>query len=151
MLEEAVDSTGLTKRYGKGVLAVDNLDLHVRRGEVYGFLGPNGAGKTTTLKMLLGLIKPTAGQATVMGRPPGDERGLARVGALVESPAFYPYLSGRDNLRVVAYNCGLPAHRVEAALQEVDLLARHEAAAWRRRGVGEGARSPDPRRADQRP
>ena len=124
MIHDAVHTSGLSKRYGNGVLAVDGLDLRVRRGEVYGFLGPNGAGKTTTLKMLLGLIRPTSGQALVMDRPPGDAKGLARVGALVESPAFYPYLSGRDNLRVIAHSCGLPGSRVEAALQEVDLGGR---------------------------
>jgi ABC-2 type transport system ATP-binding protein len=121
---DAVQTTALSKRYGNGVLAVDRLELRVRRGEVYGFLGPNGAGKTTTLKMLLGLIRPTSGQATVMGLPPGDPAGLARVGALVESPSFYPYLSGRDNLRVVAHSCGLSKARVEAALEEVDLGGR---------------------------
>ena len=123
-MTDAVETSALSKRYGNSVLAVDRLELRVRRGEVYGFLGPNGAGKTTTLKMLLGLIRPTAGQVTVMGRPPGDRDGLARVGALVESPSFYPYLSGRDNLRVVAHSCGLPQTRVEAALEEVDLGGR---------------------------
>ena len=123
-MTDAVQTTALSKRYGNGVLAVDRLELRVRRGEVYGFLGPNGAGKTTTLKMLLGLIRPTSGQAAVMGLPPGDPAGLARVGALVESPSFYPYLSGRDNLRVVAHSCGLPKARVEAALEEVDLRGR---------------------------
>ncbi|MDQ3856037.1 MAG: ATP-binding cassette domain-containing protein, partial [Chloroflexota bacterium] len=71
------------------MLAVQQLDLNVRRGEVYGFLGPNGAGKTTTLRMLLGLIQPTSGTATVLGQSPGSPAGLAKVGALVESPAFY--------------------------------------------------------------
>src|SRR5438105_13362613 len=74
--------------------------------------------------MLWGLIRPTSGGATVMGRRPGDPQGLARIGALVEAPAFYPYLSGRDNLRVVADCCGVPHARVEAALEEVDLLSR---------------------------
>ncbi|MFN2494515.1 MAG: ATP-binding cassette domain-containing protein, partial [Pseudonocardiaceae bacterium] len=97
----------LTKRYRGGVVAVDGVDLAVHRGEVYGFLGPNGAGKTTTLRMLLGLIRPTAGTATVLGHPPGDPRGLARIGAMVETPAFYPYLSGRDNLRVLARYAGV--------------------------------------------
>jgi ABC-2 type transport system ATP-binding protein len=119
-----VEAHGLTKRYGTGTLAVDRLDLEVRHGEVYGFLGPNGAGKTTTLRMLVGLIRPTSGSATVAGAAPGTPDGLARVGCLVESPAFYPYLSGRDNLRVIARFCGLPARRVDGALEEVDLLAR---------------------------
>ncbi|MGH3926275.1 MAG: ATP-binding cassette domain-containing protein, partial [Pseudonocardiaceae bacterium] len=96
-----VDTRELTKRYRGGIVAVDRVNLTVRRGEVYGFLGPNGAGKTTTLRMLLGLIGPSGGTAAVFGYPPGDPRGLARIGAMVETPAFYPYLSGRDNLRVL--------------------------------------------------
>jgi ABC-2 type transport system ATP-binding protein len=119
-----VETHGLTKRYGTGILAVDGLDLEVRHGEVYGFLGPNGAGKTTTLRMLVGLIRPTSGTARVVDSTPGSPNGLARIGSLVESPAFYPYLSGRDNLRVMARFCRLPDARVEAVLDEVDLLAR---------------------------
>jgi ABC-type multidrug transport system ATPase subunit len=122
---DAVVSThGLTKRYGTGILAVDNLNLVVRRGEVYGFLGPNGAGKTTTLRMLLGLIKPTSGTATVVGAQPGSPASLARVGAIVEAPAFYPYLSGYDNLHVLAIYCGVPENRVAVALDEVELTPR---------------------------
>src|SRR5919198_1434556 len=100
----AVTTDKLTKRYGDH-LAVDSVSLTVRRGEVYGFLGPNGAGKTTTLRMILGLIRPTGGTATVLGKPPGAAN--SRVGALVEGPGFYPYLSGRDNLRVLARYRGL--------------------------------------------
>ena len=85
-----VEAHNLTKRYGSGLLAVDAINLTVRRGEVYGFLGPNGAGKTTTLRMLLGLIRPTAGTARVLGVAPGSPEGLARVGALIEGPGFYP-------------------------------------------------------------
>lgn len=115
-----VQSRGLTKRYGDR-LAVDGLDMNIRRGEVYGFLGPNGAGKTTTLRMLVGLIKPTSGTATVVGTRAGDGQGLARIGALIESPAFYPYMSGRDNLRVMARYSGVPDSRVEEVLEEVEL------------------------------
>ena len=86
--ELVVETQGLTKRYGSGILAVDRLDLVVRKSEVYGFLGPNGAGKTTTLRMLMGLIAPTGGAAMVAGHPPGAPDGLARIGALVENPAF---------------------------------------------------------------
>src|SRR6185312_10577371 len=111
-----VETRGLTKHYGNGISAVDRLDMVVRRGEVYGFLGPNGAGKTTTLRMLLGLIRPTAGSAVVSGAEPGTPASLARVGAIVEAPAFYPYLSGRNNLRVLAIYCGVPEARVAAAL-----------------------------------
>ena len=119
-----VETRGLTKRYGRRITAVDNLDLSVRRGEVYGFLGPNGAGKTTTLRMLLGLIRPSSGTARVLGKKPGDPEGLSRVGALVESPAFYPYLSGKDNLRVMARYSGVPYWRVDEALITVELQGR---------------------------
>jgi ABC-2 type transport system ATP-binding protein len=120
MTQHVVVTNGLTKRYGDR-LAVDGVSLTVRRGEVYGFLGPNGAGKTTTLRMLLGLVRPTGGEATVLGRPPGAPGALARIGALVEGPSFYPYLSGRDNLRVLARYAGLGDVAVEAALERVDL------------------------------
>jgi len=119
-----VETRGLSKRYGNTVLAVDQLDLNVHRGEVYGFLGPNGAGKTTTLRMLLGLIRPTAGSATVAGHAPGDPAGLARIGAIIETPAFYPYLSGWDNLKVVADYAGVPDSRLGDALEQVELTPR---------------------------
>ncbi len=120
----AVETHGLTKRYSTGVLAVDDLDLRVRTGEVYGFLGPNGAGKTTTLRLLSGLIHPTSGSAIVAGAVPGSPASLARMGAMVETPAFYPYLSGRDNLRVVARYAGVPKSRIEPVLKLVDLTDR---------------------------
>jgi ABC-2 type transport system ATP-binding protein len=87
-IDRVVETRGLTKHYGNGIVAVDGLDLNVNRGEVYGFLGPNGAGKTTTLRMLLGLIRPTAGTATVAGERPGTPASLIKVGAIVESTAF---------------------------------------------------------------
>src|SRR2546428_906786 len=120
----AVETRGLTKRYSTGVLAVADLTLRVRTGEVYGFLGPNGAGKTTTLRMLSGLLRPTSGTATVAGGVPGSPGSLERMGAMVETPAFYPYLSGRDNLRVVARYAGVPRSRIEPVLQQVDLTDR---------------------------
>jgi ABC-type multidrug transport system ATPase subunit len=119
-----IETRALGKRYGERVVAVDNLTMRVRRGEVYGFLGPNGAGKTTTLRMLLGLVRPTSGSALVLGAPPGSPESLARVGALIESPTFYPFLSGRDNLRVLARYSGTPETRIEAVLEEVELAAR---------------------------
>ena len=119
-----IETRALSKRYGDSIVAVDELDLGVRRGEVYGFLGPNGAGKTTTLRMLLGLVRPTSGQAVVLGAAPGAADGLARIGAMVEAPAFYPYLSGRDNLRVLARHAGVRENRVEAVLDEVGLTDR---------------------------
>jgi ABC-type multidrug transport system ATPase subunit len=120
----AVETRALVKRYGERVVAVDRLDLRVRRGEVYGFLGPNGAGKTTTLRMLVGLIRPTAGRVHVLGAAPGSSSALARTGALIEAPGFYPYLSGRDNLRVLARHANVPESRIDTALDEVGLSGR---------------------------
>jgi ABC-type multidrug transport system ATPase subunit len=122
-MEFVIETTALTKRYGP-IVAVDGLDLRVRRGEVYGFLGPNGAGKTTTLRMLLGLVRPTSGRATVLGEPPGSPNGLARLGAMVEAPGFYPFLSGRDNLRVLAGHAGVAPARIAAVLAEAGLTSR---------------------------
>jgi ABC-type multidrug transport system ATPase subunit len=119
-----VETDSLGKRYGNAIVAVDRLDLRVRRGEVYGFLGPNGAGKTTTLRMLVGLIRPTSGRAHVLGAAPGSERALARTGALIEAPGFYPSLTGRDNLRVLARHAGVPEARIAGALEEVGLADR---------------------------
>jgi ABC-type multidrug transport system ATPase subunit len=118
-----IETHDLTKRYGN-LVAVDELTLRVRRGEVYGFLGPNGAGKTTTLRMLLGLVRPSSGRASVLGAAPGNPSGLARTGAMIESAALYPFLSGRDNLRVLARHAGAPEERIEPALAEVDLSDR---------------------------
>ena len=119
-----IETRKLGKRYGGRIVAVDRLSLRVRRGEVYGFLGPNGAGKTTTLRMLLGLVRPTSGSALVLGAPPGSPESLVRVGALIEAPSFYPFLSGRDNLRVLARYSAAPEARIDAVLDEVDLAAR---------------------------
>ncbi|MGW4941955.1 ABC transporter ATP-binding protein [Actinoplanes sp. NPDC004185] len=115
-----VEARRLTKRYGT-LTAVDSLDLRVEAGEVYGFLGPNGAGKTTTLRMLLGLIRPSSGEVRLFGRAPGRLDG---VGALIEGPGFYPYLSGRDNLRVMARHAGVGPGRVAAVLDQVELTGR---------------------------
>jgi len=118
-----VSTQRLTKTFGPRT-AVDAVDLTVRRGEVYGFLGPNGAGKTTTLRMLLGLVRPSSGRATVHGLPPGDPVAVARTGSLVEGPGFYPYLSGRENLRVLARYRGLGDREVDRVLERVDLTER---------------------------
>jgi len=119
----ALRTTGLTKRYGNRTV-VDGVSISVSRGEVYGFLGPNGAGKTTTLRMVVGLVKPSAGTAEVLGRRPGDPQGLARIGAMVESPALYPYLSGHDNLAVLARHAGVERARIGAVLEQVGLADR---------------------------
>jgi ABC-type multidrug transport system ATPase subunit len=123
---------GLTKRF-RSQLAVDAVDLIVPTGAVYGFLGPNGSGKTTTIRMLLGLIRPTAGTVNLLGvsmaggTRPADTSVLRRVGALVEGPAFHPYLSGRANLRRLEAadpyaDARTSAARVDAALDRVGLL-----------------------------
>jgi len=122
-----VETEGLTKRYGSrraGRIVVDDVSMTVRRGEVYGFLGPNGAGKTTTLRMMLGLIRPTSGTARVLGRAAGRADVSGRVGALIEGPGFFPYLSGRDNLRVMARYQGLADRAADRALERVDLADR---------------------------
>ncbi|MFE3514716.1 ABC transporter ATP-binding protein [Streptomyces sp. NPDC059166] len=125
-----IETRGLTKRYRGGQLAVDGLDLDVPAGSVYGFLGPNGSGKTTTIRMLLGLIEPTAGTARVLGQPmPAASRTvLPRVGALIEGPALYGFLTGRGNL--VRFDSADPTAdprtrraRVESALERVGLAA----------------------------
>ena len=118
-----IRTRGLTKRYG-GIMAVNGLDMEVGRGEVYGFVGPNGAGKTTTLRMLLGLVRPTTGECQVLGERPGAPKALARIGAMVEAPAFYPYLSGWDNLHVLAQNAGVADSRIRPSLEQVGLLGR---------------------------
>jgi ABC-type multidrug transport system ATPase subunit len=97
-----IRTRALTKRYGE-LRAVDGVDLEVRAGDVYGFLGANGSGKTTTVRMLLGLVLPTSGEAEVLGMPmpSGRRTVLPRIGSLVESPAAYPHLSGRANLALL--------------------------------------------------
>ncbi|HYO32039.1 MAG TPA: ATP-binding cassette domain-containing protein [Nocardioidaceae bacterium] len=122
-MSAVVVTRNLTKAYGDTAV-VDRVSLSVHRGEVYGFLGPNGAGKTTTLRMLLGLIRPTSGDATVLGRRPGDPAALARVGSMIEGPAFYPYLSGHDNLAVMGRYAGVGTRTVQASLEAVDLASR---------------------------
>jgi ABC-2 type transport system ATP-binding protein len=119
-----VEVRGLSKRFPSGTLALDHLDLEIKRGEVYGLLGPNGAGKTTTIRMLLGLIRPTSGTATVAGASPGSARSLARIGSMVDALAFYGNLSGRDNLCYCARLCRLPDRRVDEVLDEVGLAER---------------------------
>ena len=110
-----IETTSLTKRYGK-IVAVDDLSLEVPRGHVFGLLGPNGSGKTTTMSMLLGLVRPTAGSFSLFGAPTQHESALHRVGAIIETPAFYPYLSGRQNL---AYFQGILGGGTSAELDDL--------------------------------
>jgi ABC-2 type transport system ATP-binding protein len=122
----ALTTRGLHKRYGSRV-ALAGLDLSVPSGVVYGFLGPNGAGKTTTMRLLTGLIHPDAGTIELLGRPfgRGDRKRLFEVGALIESPSFYPYLSGRENLRALAATgAPTPKGRIEEMLELVGLRDR---------------------------
>jgi ABC-2 type transport system ATP-binding protein len=121
---EAVRVEALTKTY-RSRPAVDQLSFAVPTASVCGFIGPNGAGKTTTLRILLGLVRPSAGTASVLGQPVAHpERYLSRVGALIEGPAFYPTLSGRRNLHVLARLGGIASKRVDAVLEQVDLSGR---------------------------
>jgi ABC-2 type transport system ATP-binding protein len=126
----AVATSGLTKRFAGGQVAVADLALAVPHGAVYGFLGPNGSGKTTTIRMLLGLVAPTSGTAHLLGHPVPGERAavLPRVGALVEGPAFHPYLTGAANLRRAdaadrTVDPRTSAARIGAALERVGLGA----------------------------
>jgi ABC-2 type transport system ATP-binding protein len=113
-----ISTHGLVKRFSD-VDAVAGIDLRVPAGGVYGFLGPNGAGKTTTIRILLGLLRPTRGGASLFGEPVAPGRPvLDRVGALVERPAFYPYLSATDNLRLLGLSRGIADSRLRAAVPE---------------------------------
>src|SRR5436853_1040626 len=120
-----IEIRGLTKRYGE-ITAVDEVDLTVEQGDVFGYLGPNGAGKTTSLRMMLGLIRPTAGTVRLFGRDPWQSvRALDGVAGFVEAPTFYPYLSGRRNLELLAAFDGNGARaRIEEALERVELSER---------------------------
>jgi ABC-2 type transport system ATP-binding protein len=120
----AVTTAGLTKRYGHRAV-VDAIDLKLPRGVISGFVGPNGAGKTTTLRMLLGLIRPSAGTGEVLGHPITDPASyLSRVGALIESPAFYPTISGRRNLEILASLGRSDRRKVDTLLAQVGLADR---------------------------
>jgi ABC-2 type transport system ATP-binding protein len=124
--ERPVEARGLVKRYG-AITAIDRVDLTVDQGDVYGFLGPNGAGKTTTLRILLGLIRPDEGQARLFGRDPQRElpAALDGVAGFVETPYFYPYLSGRKNLELLAaFDRDGGRDRIDELLRLVDLQRR---------------------------
>lgn len=126
--EVVLSTQHLSKRYGKR-LVVDDLNLAIHRGEIFGFLGPNGAGKTTTIRMALGLITPTSGNVAILGQDVRLHRAhiLPRVGALIETPALYLYMSGRDNLRAVGSVLGsVPEKRIDAVLELVGLQKRQK-------------------------
>lgn len=122
----AIETYALSKRYGDRK-SVDALTIRVPRGKVVGFIGPNGAGKTTTIRMLLGLTRPTSGEAKVLGVPLAHPtKFLPKVGALIESPAFYANLSGEANLRILCLLGGLDEGRIPLLLQQVGLAGRGE-------------------------
>jgi ABC-2 type transport system ATP-binding protein len=119
-------TSGLTKKFGKRT-AVNNLNLEIRKGEVFGFLGPNGSGKSTTVSMIVGLIAPTSGSVNAFGLDLKDNywRIMRRLGATIESPAFYPYLSGWDNLELFSTAIGgIPPTKIKEVLERVNLLNR---------------------------
>jgi ABC-2 type transport system ATP-binding protein len=117
----AIVARGLTKRY-RDVTAVDDLHVEVKPGHVTGFLGPNGAGKSTTLRMMLGLVRPTSGTATVLGMPYASlDRPTRVVGAVLETQSFHPQRSGRNHLRALAAASGIPDRRVDEVLEQVGL------------------------------
>lgn len=126
-MDYIIETNGLTKRYGEQV-SVENLNLHVRPGRIYGLLGRNGAGKTTTMRMLLGLTAPSAGSVRIFGgaMPAKAPRILPRVGSLIESPGFYPNLTGSENLRIFAILRKLPQpeRSIKSALALVGLPYR---------------------------
>lgn len=125
-----ITTTGLTKKFGK-LVAVDNLHLEVKQGDVFGFLGPNGSGKTTTIRMLLGLLKPSAGSIDIFGMDNATylQEILPRIGGIIEAPVYYSYLSGRENLQVFAMVSGMrnstkTRQRIDEVLELVDLTAQ---------------------------
>ncbi len=122
MAGAVVELEQLSKTFGKRVHAVRDVSLTVPKGEVYGFLGPNGAGKSTAIRMLLGLIRPSAGHVRLWGQPVGPQT-LKRVGSLVDGGTFYPFLSGRKNLRVLARTEGVEESRIDPLLEQVGLTA----------------------------
>src|SRR5699024_2782312 len=117
--------------------AVDNVDLKIKQGEIYGFLGPNGAGKTTTIRMLLGLIKPTSGNVRIFGQDIKKHKLsiLKRVGSLVESPSYYPHLTARENLEVLKQIVHAPNYRIDEVL---DLVRLNDAANKKVKGFSMG-------------
>ena len=123
-MNAVISAENLTKKYGD-LVAVDHVTFQIPQGAITGFVGPNGAGKTTTIRMLLGLVKPSAGSANILEHSISEpETYLPYVGAMIEGPAFYPALSGRENLRVLARLGDFPYQRVDELLELVGLSDR---------------------------
>lgn len=122
MSEWIIETKGLTKKY-RGRSAVDQLDLNIAKGDIYGFLGPNGAGKTTTIRMLLGLVRPTAGRISIFGQELNKHKLdiLRRIGSLVEYPSYYGHLSAVDNLEAIRRILSVPKSRIDEVLEIVSL------------------------------
>jgi len=130
---DAIEIEKLTKEYRIGfwrkrVCVLSQLDLTVHQGEIFGYLGPNGAGKTTTLKLLMGLLRPTSGEARILGRPPGDVQIQQQVGFLPEQPAFYEYLTGRELLNFYGQLLGLDRSIRRERIESLVLQLRIESA-----------------------
>jgi len=136
--ETRIECRGLVKRYGT-VTAVDGIDLAVRAGEVFGFLGPNGSGKTSTLRILAGLASATAGRARILDVALPDAAVGARIGSMIEEPAFYPWLTGRANLEVLALT-GPALPRADAIDEVLDRVGLTEAADRKTKGYSQGMR-----------
>jgi ABC-2 type transport system ATP-binding protein len=122
-MTDIITTRGLTKQYGKAI-PVNEVDLAIPEGTIYGFLGPNGAGKSTTLKMILGLVRPTAGSITVFGKSMNRRNRLSilrEVGSLIESPSYYGHLTGEENLQIIQTLRRLPASEITRVLEIVRL------------------------------
>ena len=116
-----VSTENLSKEYD-GIYRVNDLDIQINEGDIYGFLGPNGAGKSTTMKMLLGLVKPSKGSIEIMGKSFNEKNRqeiLKSVGSLIESPSYYGHLTGRENMEIIRRLLGLPRKNIEEAVHIV--------------------------------
>lgn len=121
MESNILETEGLSKKYA-GILRVNELDIRIREGEVYGFLGPNGAGKSTTMKMLLGLVKPSSGTISIFGKPFVEKNRieiLNDIGSLIESPSYYGHLSGKENMEIVRRLLDVPKSNIDEAIKIV--------------------------------
>ncbi len=140
--EWIIQTHQLSRKFGK-ITAVNHLNLDVPVGSVYGFLGPNGAGKTTTIRMLLGLLHPSAGSINLFGFPcqPGSWQHLNQIGTMVESPSLYLNLTGRENLEVTRRLINVPKKNIDHALEQVNMLQASKDAPAFRAGISTDRRT----------